>query len=114
MALEQLEAAWREAAVLHQLRFDWRDRQEPVGLARALALQLHYWPPQELLAGPALLQEYDGEGPAGGACGALLHGAAAAAAVLQELCVFTLHHHGMPICRSWVDMAQWVDIWHSG
>ncbi len=60
---EQLEATWREAAALHQLRFDWRDRQEPLGLARALALQLHYWPPQELLAGPALLQEYDGEQP---------------------------------------------------
>jgi hypothetical protein len=42
MAPEQRRASWGEAAQLHALRFQYRDRQEPLALARALALNLHY------------------------------------------------------------------------
>lgn len=38
---EQLASSYAEAAQLSRLRFDWRDRTEPLVLARAAAHELH-------------------------------------------------------------------------
>lgn len=51
--------SYEEASALAQLRFDWRDRQEPLSAAKGAAYSLHYYQPEELLCGPALLQQFD-------------------------------------------------------
>lgn len=48
-----------EAARLAALRFDWRDAPEPLAAAKDAAYCLHYYPPEDLLSGPALLTEFD-------------------------------------------------------
>jgi hypothetical protein len=46
-----LQSAWREAAALAQLRFDWRDGQEPLAAAQAAAYALHYYRPDQVNKG---------------------------------------------------------------
>jgi hypothetical protein len=62
---EDLRTLHQEAAALAALRFDWRDPPEPLSAARDAAYNLHYYPAEALLAGPALIGAFD-EGAARG------------------------------------------------
>ncbi len=54
-------AVYQEAAQVAELRFEFADRAEPRDLAKDLAWRAHYWPHEQLLSGPSLLERYDGE-----------------------------------------------------
>ncbi|GFR39769.1 hypothetical protein Agub_g254, partial [Astrephomene gubernaculifera] len=55
----QRAAVWGEVAAEAEVRWQWQDRSTPLDLARDVAQRLHYFGPQEVLSGPALLSEYD-------------------------------------------------------
>ncbi len=48
-----------ESAALAALRFDWRDAPDPLSAAKDAAYNLHYYPEERLLAGPALIGDWD-------------------------------------------------------
>ena len=55
------EWTFEEQRKLSELRFLYAEKSEPMGLARALANDLHELPPEELLRGRYLLEEFDPE-----------------------------------------------------
>ncbi|KAI8465691.1 MAG: hypothetical protein J3K34DRAFT_395999 [Monoraphidium minutum] len=71
---EELRALHEEAAALAALRFDWRDAAEPLAAAKDAAANLHYYPPERFMAGPALVvwvsKRWAGETTSKERCGA--------------------------------------------
>eukprot|EP00798_Chlamydomonas_sp_ICE-L_P025195 gene25195-10835_t len=58
---EQRQAIYEELQETSLLRFEYRDRQQPADLAKDAAQKLHYFDPEEVLAGPMLLNQFDEE-----------------------------------------------------
>ena len=58
---ERRQEVWQEVADAARVNWDWKDRDTATDLANSLASRLHYYPVEQLLAGPALMEEYSGE-----------------------------------------------------
>lgn len=56
---DELARLHAESAALAQLRFDWRDAPEPLSAAKDAAYSSHYYEPEQLLTGPALIGGFD-------------------------------------------------------
>mmetsp|Transcript_12105 Transcript_12105/g.38324 ORF Transcript_12105/g.38324 Transcript_12105/m.38324 type:complete len:750 (+) Transcript_12105:181-2430(+) len=50
---------YEEIEATSRLKFDYRDREDPLPLVKGLAQRLHYYPPSHLLSGPALVHAWD-------------------------------------------------------
>ncbi|EFJ44956.1 hypothetical protein VOLCADRAFT_94765 [Volvox carteri f. nagariensis] len=57
---EQRRSVWGEVAAAAAVRWQYQDRTAPLDLARDVAQRLHYFEPEAVLSGNALLYEYDG------------------------------------------------------